>query len=151
MRLEMVASNRWVPIREAGGIVNVSRCIASPGQRELSADVQRVSLIMVEQLETVAEGEIGETAGNVAEPKGELIRVGQVDLRSIANVRRAQREFPAVDAGALDRDGKENVGIIQIVVIEKVIRTRQKIVGVESPTAKRNGDAKLMFFVPFTV
>jgi hypothetical protein len=64
MRLEMVARNRWIPIREPRGVVDISRCIASPGQCVLSADVQRVSLIMVEQLETVAEGEIGETAGN---------------------------------------------------------------------------------------
>src|SRR3984893_2938614 len=94
MRLEMVARNRWVPVREPRGVVNVSRCIASPGQRELSADVQRVSLIVVEKLEAIAEGEIGETAGDVAEPKGELIGVGQVQLSSIANARRAQREFP---------------------------------------------------------
>src|ERR1700680_2636260 len=105
---------------------------------------------MVEQLETVPEREIRETAGDVAEAKGELIRVGQVDLSSIANARRAQREFPPVDAGALDGDGKENVGVVQIVVIEEVIRTGQKIVSVDGPTAKRNGDAKLVFFVALT-
>ena len=92
MRLEMVAWDRWVPIRETRGVINVSRCIASPGQGELSADVQRVSLIMVQKLEAVAKGEISETAGDAAESKRELIRVGQVDLSSIANTRRAQRE-----------------------------------------------------------
>jgi hypothetical protein len=35
MRLEMIARNRWIPIRESRGVVNVSRCIAPPGQREL--------------------------------------------------------------------------------------------------------------------
>src|ERR1700688_1394206 len=58
VRLEMVARDRRIPIREPRGIVNVSRCIASPGQRELSANVQRVSLVMIEQFETVAEREI---------------------------------------------------------------------------------------------
>src|SRR6202051_2556671 len=106
---------------------------------------------MVEQLETVAKGEIGETAGDIPESESELIRVGQVHLRSIANARRAQREFPPVDAGPLDRDGKENVGIIQIIVIKEVIRTRQKIVSGERPSSKRNGDAKLVFFVPLTM
>ena len=91
VRLQMVARDGWIAIREARGVVDVSRCIAPPGQRELSADVQRVSLIVVEQLETVAKGEIGETAVDVAKTKGKLIGIGQVNLRPIADARRAQR------------------------------------------------------------
>jgi hypothetical protein len=122
-----------------------------PRQRILSSDVQSVPLIVIQQSKSITKREICQTAVDIAESKGKLIGVGQIKLGPIANVRRAQRELPPVDAGALDRDGKENVGIIQIVVIEEVIRTRQKIVSVESPTSKRKGDAKLVFFVTLTV
>ncbi len=83
----MVARDGWVAVREPRGIVNVSRRIAPPGERVPSADVQRVPLIMVKKLEAVAKRKIREAAVNVPETLGELIRVGQVDLRAIANPR----------------------------------------------------------------
>ena len=73
VRLKVIAGNGWVAIREARGVVNVGRGIAPPGQRVLSADMQRVSLIVVQQFETVAKGEIGETAVDVSESEGKLI------------------------------------------------------------------------------
>ena len=151
VRLEMVPRDGWVAIREARSVVNVSRCVASPGQRVLSADVQRVPLIMVEQFEAVSKGEVSEAAINVAETERQLIRVSQVQLCAIADSRRAQREFPPVDSSPLNRDGKEHVGVVQIVVIEEVPSTIQEVVGVECPAMKRNGDAELVFFVPLTM
>src|SRR5580704_589157 len=73
MRLEMIAGDGWIAVREARGIVNVSRCIASPGQSVLTADVQGVALIVIQQLESVPERKVREAAADVSETEGQLI------------------------------------------------------------------------------
>ena len=149
---QMCGSTRYgASVREARGVVHVRGSIGAPWKAVLSAEVQRVALVVVEELKAIAKREIGEAAVDVAESKGELIRVGQVELAAIADARRAQGELPPVNARALNRDGKENVGVIQIVVIEEVAGARQEIVGVKGPASKRDSDPKLVLFVPFTV
>src|SRR5882762_5300456 len=51
---------------------------------------------------------------------------------------RAERKLPSADAGPLDGDGKKQVGVVEIA-------------GVQRPAMKRNGDAKLVLFIAFTV
>jgi len=68
-----------------------------------------------------------------------------------ADLRRAKRELPAVDARALDGDWEKQVGIVEIVVVEEIHGAGQKIAGVQGPAAEWNGNAKLMFFIPFTM
>ena len=133
---------------KSGAVIQIAARVGSPRQVEVESGVKCVPLIVVQQkVAPVRRGEIRQTAVDIAESKGQLIGVGQIKLGPIANAGRTQRELPPVDAGALNRDRKENVGIVQIIVIEEVIRSSQKIVGVDSPASKRNGDAKLVFFV----
>jgi len=40
------------------------------------AEMQRVALIMIEQTEAIAKGEVGQPAVDVAKSEGELVRVG---------------------------------------------------------------------------
>src|ERR1700730_15476074 len=113
--------------------------------------MQSDPLIVIQQSKSIPKREIGQAAVDIAESKGKLIGVGQIKLGPIANAGRTQRELPPVDPRSLNGDGKENVGVIQILVIEEIVCSRQKIVGVESPASKRNGDAKLVFFVPLAM
>src|SRR5262249_40028283 len=129
----MVARDGWVAVGEARSIVNVSRCIASPRQSVLTADVQRVPLVVVKKLEALANGEVRESAVDVSETKRKLVRVGQINLSAIADARRAQGQLPPIDPRPLNRNRKENVGVIQIVVVEEVVRTCEEIVGIEGP------------------
>src|SRR5260370_11361976 len=67
------------------------------------------------------------------------------------DLRRAQRELPAIDARSLNGNWKKQVGIVEIIVVEEIHRARKKIAGIERPPAEWNGDAKLVLFVAFTV
>src|ERR1035441_4112768 len=58
-----------------------------------------------------------------------------------------QREFPAANKGLVDGERKEEVGISKGVVVEEIISAGAEGVGVERPSAKRDGDAELMLFV----
>src|SRR5882724_6746636 len=69
----------------------------------------------------------------------------------MSDLGRAERKFPAVDAGALDGNGKKQVGVVEIVVVEEIHGASEKIAGVQRPAMKRNGDAKLVLFIAFTV
>src|SRR6516164_2160598 len=62
-----------------------------------------------------------------------------------------QRKLPSIDPGALNRDWKENIRGIQIVVVEEVFCPRQEVIRVERPSMQRNRDTELMFLVSFTV
>src|SRR5260221_5541501 len=64
---------------------------------------------------------------------------------------RRARELPAVDACALDSNGKKQVGVVEIVVVKEVFGTGEEIAGVERPAAKGNRDAKLVLLIALTV
>jgi hypothetical protein len=68
-------------------------------------------------------------------------------LRAISDVRRTQSEFPAVDAHALDGYRKEQIRVVEIVVIEKVCRASEEIIRVDRPASEGNRHAELMLFV----
>ena len=86
--------------------------------------MQGVPLIVIQQSKSIPKREISQTAVNVAESKGKLIGVGQINLSPIANAGRTQGELPSVDARPLNGDRKENVGVVLVVVIEEIVRSR---------------------------
>ena len=47
--------------------------------------------------------------------------------------------------------GKEDAGSADVVVVEKIVDIGFEVVGVEHPSAVRDGDAELMFFVALAV
>src|SRR5271170_3906745 len=122
-----------------------------PRQRVLTADVQGVSLVVIEQAKAITKREVGESAVDVAEAERELIGVRQVDLPAVANAWRAQRQLPAVDSCALNGNGEEEIRVVEIIVVEKVFRAGQKVVGVQRPSAERNRYAELVLLIALSV
>ena len=57
--------------------------------------------------------------------------------------RRVHRAFPSPDAGAIDGEGKENIGIAQNVMVEKVLRAGAEVGEIEGPS--RHGDGQTEF------
>src|ERR1700720_1473843 len=110
--LQVIARQRLIPVREARSVIHVGGSVASPRERPLPANVQRVPLVVVEQTETRRRNGAwtNQSSGDAAERERDLVRIGQVDLPSLANLRRPQRQLPAVDARALYCDGKKQVG-----------------------------------------
>ena len=151
MRLKMIAGDARVAVGKPGGVINVGCRVRMERHFVSCAEVQRVALVVVEQSEAVAEGEIGQAAVDVAEGESELIGIGQINLCAIADARRAQRKLPAVDARALYSDGEKQVGIVEIIVIEKIFGASEKIAGVQRPAVEWNGDAKLVLFIALAV
>ena len=120
-----------------------------PRKAVLSADVKRVALVVVEEAKAGRRRGAGgnETAGDAPETESQLVGVREIELGAMANARGAQREFPTVDARALDGYGKEDLGVVEIVVIKEVSGAGEEIIGVEGPAAEGDSDAELMFFI----
>ena len=72
-------------------------------------------------------------------------------LGMVGDARRAQRELPSANQGSGIGEGKENVGSSDVVVVEKIGDIGFEVIGVEDPSAVRDGDAELMLFIAFTV
>src|SRR5580704_17069987 len=147
VRLEMVARDGWVAIREPRGVIDVGGSIRVPGQRVIAPDMQCVALVMIKQLKAVTEREIRQAPVDISKTQRQMIGIGQIHLASIANARRLQGQLPSIDPRALDRNREKDIGIVEVVVVEEVLRPGEKIVGVERPTAQGNGDAELMLFI----
>ena len=139
--------------RKAGSIIDVGRGIAAPGQTELAADMKRVALIVVQETETWRRRGAGfnESAGDTTETQSQLIRVSEVELRAAPDPRGAKRQLPPVDARTLHRQRKKQVGVVEIVMVEKVFRPCEEVIGVKCPAAERNGYAELMCFVTLAI
>ena len=70
-------------------------------------------------------------------------------LRDAEQFVRAQSAFPAVDAGARDRQRKEDVGIAEHVVVEVVAGGGSEVSDVQRPSGNRDGEPELVLFVAF--
>lgn len=140
-----------VSVGEARSIGDVGGGVGMPGQIVLGAEVQGVALVMIEKSATATEREISEAAVDAAASESELIRIGQVELRAIADARGAQSDLPSADASALNGDGEEQIGVVEIVVVEEVRRAGEEIVGVENPASEGDGNSELVFLVTFAV
>src|SRR5438046_706242 len=66
-------------VAEAGTVVNVGRGIAVKGESNITAEVQRVALVVVERAK-VQDRKIGQAAVDGTASFGDLIGVCQVDL-----------------------------------------------------------------------
>src|SRR5580704_6557377 len=58
-----------------------------------------------------------------------------------------QREFPALNEGAIPREWPEKIGLADIAVVQPILGACLEGVGVERPAAVGNGDAELMLFI----
>jgi len=74
-----------------------------------------------------------------------------VKPETVSDAGRAQGEFPPANQGLGNGEGKEDVGGSDVVVVEKIADVGLEVIGVEDPSAVRDGDAELMFLVALTV
>ena len=113
--------------------------------------MQSVPLVVVEEAASAAERKIGEAAVDAPAAKRELIGISEINLAAVVKARRAQNEFPAANARALDGDGDENLRVVEIVVVKEIIGASEEVIGVEGPATKRDSDAELVFFIAFAM
>src|SRR3982074_3809857 len=115
--------------------------------------MQRIALIVVE--EEISRRRRGaradQTANDAAAAKRQLIRIREIDLGAVAEPGRAKRQLPAVDSRGLHVNRKEDVGVIQAVVVEEVGGASQKIIGIQDPAFEGNSGSELMFLVPLAM
>src|SRR5450631_2547207 len=134
-------------IGETGTVVNVGRSVRTPRQGEIAADIERVALVMVErapcQVRKIGQPAIDESSGT-----RHLVGICKVNLGPVRNARRAQGQLPASHNGPLNGEREEEIGLADVVVIEKIRRVRAKHIGVDDPAAPRNVHAEFFLFVP---
>ena len=65
------------------------------------------------------------------------IGVSEINLAAPRDLRRANRDLPAVQSRAIDRYREEDVGVADGVVIEIIPGTLMIVVDVERPAAQR--------------
>src|SRR6266436_3589726 len=135
MRLKMIPGDRRIAVREARAVINVRRSVSAPWQCVLAAEMKRIA-------------RTDQAANDAAEAKSELIGIGEIELRAVADPWRTQRQLPAIDSRALYIDREKDVRAVQAIVVEEVFRASRKVVGVERPALEGNSDAKLVLFVP---
>src|SRR5579883_344006 len=151
MGLQVGARLRGVPVGEARAVVHVGGGVASPGKVHLSSNVECIALVVVEEAVTVAEGKVREAAVDVAKAQGELVGVGEINLCTLVNARRAKGQLPGIDARALNGDREKEIGVVEIVVIEKILGAGEKRVRVNGPAPERNRHAILVLFIALAV
>src|SRR5882672_492033 len=141
-----------VSVEKSRAIAQIPGRERAPRQRGAKADAKRMSLVVVEEEKSlVRRSEIGEATSDRSSAFHELMGIGQINLEAIRDARRARGQFPTVNASAIDRQRKENVGIAEHVMIEEIPNVRLEIGNVKLPVADGNGQAEFALFIPFAV
>src|SRR6267378_3871108 len=139
-----------VAVEESGAVAQIPGRERAPRQSAVKADAKRISLVVVEEKKSlVRRCEISEATRDRSGAFHELMRIGQINLEAIRDARRARGELPTVNAGTIDRQRKENVGIAEHIMIEEIPNVRLEIGNVKLPVADGNGQAEFALFVPF--
>src|SRR5581483_1315394 len=138
-------------IQKSGTVVDVERCPCLPGQIKDYSGSERVTLIVIEEEIALFGGsEVRQSTGHTARPFGELMRVCEMPVRAAGQPGRIGSNLPATDSGPRNGQRKEDIGVSQSIVIEKVLRARTEIVDVEGPAGDRNGQPEFTLLVAFT-
>src|SRR5580704_1521335 len=140
-------------------VVHIRRCITLPGQVRVKTDIQRVSLIVVNRSKSRRRisrayrhrSRTNQASRNRRRCLGELIRVRKMKLAAMPEIRRAQREFPALNLGVGPCNRPEDIRFADVVVIQPIAGAGFKVVRVEGPALQRNGDTELPLDVALTV
>src|SRR5947208_1202031 len=129
-------------IEKSGAVRNISGRGDLIGKRRVEAHAERVALVVVEGAKAAIFAKlprIGEqSASDLARAFDGLIGIGEVNVKAFRDARRSHCGFPAVNARSLNGQRKENVGVAEHVVIEKVQRVRLEVGEIKSPAANRN-------------
>src|SRR5712671_2659455 len=122
-----------------------------PGQISGPADGERVALIVIkiEIIVICRWREVGEAATYAAASLHVLPRIGQVGLCTIEQPGRPHGGLIAADPRRSQSERKKDIGIAQHVMVKEIARSGAKVVEVEAPAAKRDGDAELVLLIAF--
>src|SRR5260370_38286507 len=98
----MTPGDRGIAVREAGAVINVRRSVSAPWQCVLAAEMKRIALVMIEQEKAWwrRSARTDQAANDEPEAKSELIGIGEIKLRAVADPWGTQRQLPAVDSVA---------------------------------------------------
>src|SRR5260370_37326684 len=145
----MIAKDHRIAVGKAGGVIDVRRSVSAPWQCVPAAEMKRIAVVMMQQEKAWwrRSARTDQAANDAAEAKSELIGIGEIELRAVADPWRTQRQLPAIDSRALYIDREKDVRAVQAVVVEEVVRASRKVVGIERPALEGNSDAKLVLFV----
>src|SRR5208282_6122170 len=141
-------------VGESRTVIHIGGDIGLPGQSCIEAQVQCVSLIVIDggesggNVESTGRGYgnwADQAAGNWRRGLCDLIRISKVKLAAMPEIGRAKSEFPALNHRVLPGDGPKEIGVSDVVVVEPVLGAGFIIIGAEVPAVKRNGDAELPF------
>src|SRR5262249_23940847 len=129
---------RAVAVHESGAVIHVYVGGGFPRQNEIEAGRERVALIVVEKTKRVAGAAADQPSGDNAGPLGILVGIRKVELPVAGDLGRFGSRLPAADSRMLERQRKENIGITEHIMIEKVVGAGAKVAHVKRPTLKRN-------------
>src|SRR5512146_973227 len=73
--------------------------------------------------------------------------IGEVKIGMACDRWRVQRHLLASNAHAINREGEEDVGVAQGIVVEEVSSAGAEGVRIQCPSADRNGDTELVLLV----
>ena len=82
---------------------------------------------------------------------GDLVGIGDVELATLEEPGRMQRQFPAADERGVYGDGKEDVGVSEAIMVEEIFRAGAEGIRVERPILERNRHTKLGLFIALAV
>src|SRR5260370_33129946 len=119
----MIAKDHRIAVGKAGGVIDVRRSVSAPWQCVPAAEMKRIALVMIEQEKAWGRrsARTDQAANDAAEAKSELIGIGEIELRAVANPWRTQRQLPAIDSRALNIDREKDVRALQPVGVDEVI------------------------------
>ena len=144
-------TRRGISIRKSRAVVHICGRIGAPRQADISSQVQRIPLVMIQVSAALSKAKIRQASGDVSTAEGNLIGVGDVDLSTLVQSRRVQGEFPSLNDRTLDGDRKENIRIVEAIVVEEIFHMISKGIGVYRPTPQGDCHADLRFLVAFSM
>src|ERR1700730_19153084 len=136
-----------VAIKKARAITDVCGNIAARRQRNSQAGSQGVALIVIEEKKVCRRTEVCESPSDRALSLGALMRISEIELPTLEELRRMRRHFEGANSRSFDGQRKEDVRVTQRVVIEEVLRGSMEVAGVDGPSFDRKSCAELVFFV----
>ena len=100
-----------------------------------------------EEIAFVGRFEIGKASSDPARAFRVLVGIGSVELGASCDARRVRGGFPAADAGAINGEREENIGIPEDVVVKEIPRAGAEVGNVKRPARQRDGQTKFMLLV----
>src|SRR5579859_3866596 len=136
-----------VSVQESLSVIEIAGREAAPGQSHFVAHAQGVALVVVQEEQWLRRGKIGQAAGPCSFALGELMGVGQVQLRALEQLGRAHRALPAANARPVEGEREKDAGVADYVVVQKVFGVGAEGVKIQRPSLQWNAQANFVLFV----